>query len=216
LVHGSTFDLRDVQTYFPISRDAAIDRGLDYLAIGDTHGFRFVPAERREPPTVYPGAPEPTAFDEKDPGNVAVVFVNRRRRAQVQAERVAAWTWEDRRVTSMAELRQLRARTDLSRRVLRVQVEMTLAAPEFEEAERILQDLEGTHAKHGLVGVLQLDRSALSLDTATIDAHCQGLPDVFQSAIRRLRTEAEEPDPARAEVARRALYHLYRLSRKAS
>ncbi|MEI9948328.1 MAG: DNA repair exonuclease [Pseudomonadota bacterium] len=216
MVHGSTFDLKDVQTYFPISRDAAIDRGLDYLAIGDTHGFRFVPADRRDPPTVYPGTPEPTAFDEKDPGNVALVFVNRRRKAQVHAERVATWTWEEQCVASMAELRQLRARTDLSRRVLRLQVEMTVPAPEFEEAERILQDLEGTHAKHGLVGALQLDSSALCLETETIDAYCEGLPEVFQSAIRRLRATSEELDPRRAEVARRALYHLYRLSRKAS
>ena len=128
MVHGSTFDLKDVQTYFPISRDAAIDRGLDYLAIGDTHGFRFVPPDRREPPTVYPGAPEPTAFDENDPGNVAVVFINRRRKAQVQAERVATWSWEEQRVVSMAELRRLRARTDLSRRVLRLQVDMAVPA----------------------------------------------------------------------------------------
>jgi DNA repair exonuclease SbcCD nuclease subunit len=216
MVHGSTFDLKDVQTYFPISRDAAIERGLDYLAIGDTHGFRFVPPDRREPPTVYPGTPEPTAFDEKDPGNVALVFVNRRRKAQVDAERVASWTWESLRVTSMVELQKLRARTDLSRRVLRLQVEMTVPAPQFDEAERILQDLEGSHARHGLVGVLQLDKSGLVLETSTIDAYCEDLPEVFQDAIRRLRAEAEAPDQRQAEVARLALFNLYRLTRKAS
>lgn len=216
MVHGSTFDLKDVQAYFPISRDAAVDRGLDYLAIGDTHGFRFVPADRQEPPTVYPGAPEPTAFDEKDPGNVALVFLNRRRRAQVQPERVATWTWEERSVASMDELRQLRARTDLARCVLKLTMEMCVPAPEFDEAERILQDLEGTHAKHGLVGVLQIVRDDLTLEAETIDAHCSNLPDVFQSAIRRLRAEMEQPDPARAAIARLALHNLYRLSRKAS
>ena len=55
--------------------------GLDYLAIGDTHGFRYVPPDRKHPPTIYPGAPEATAFDEKDPGCVAVVFINRQRMA---------------------------------------------------------------------------------------------------------------------------------------
>ena len=65
------------------------ERGLDYLAIGDTHGFRFVPPDRTVPPTIYPGAPEPTAFDEQEPGHVAVVFINRRRVATVRPERVA-------------------------------------------------------------------------------------------------------------------------------
>ena len=216
MVHGSTFDIPDCQTNFPISRDAAIDRGLDYLAIGDTHGFRFVPPDRREPPTVYPGTPEPTAFDEKDPGKVALVFVNRRRKATVQPETVATWTWEEHIVASMAALRQLRTRTDLERRVLRLRVEMCVPAPEYEEAERLLEDLEGTMAKHGRVGVLQLDSAGLRLETATIDNYCTDLPDVLQCAVRRLRAEADAQDPERAQVARRALFHLYQVSRKAS
>ncbi len=216
MVHGSTFDMKDCQTDFPISRDAAIDRGLDYLAIGDTHGFRFVPAERREPPTVYPGAPEPTAFDEKDAGKVALVFVNRRRKVTVQPEAVATWTWEERHIATMAELRDLRARTDLDRRVLRLRVEMCVPAPEYEEAERLLEDLEGTVAKHGRVGVLQLERAGLVLETSSIDVYCKDFPDVLRSAVERLREQANTEDPARAKVAERALFHLYRLGRKAS
>src|SRR5690606_27805879 len=59
LVHGSTFDLDGFETNFPIAKDAALQRGFDYLAIGDTHGFRFVPPNAPVP-TVYPGAPEAT------------------------------------------------------------------------------------------------------------------------------------------------------------
>jgi len=216
MVHGSTFDMKDCQTDFPISRDAAIERGLDYLAIGDTHGFRFVPPDRREPPTVYPGAPEPTAFDERDAGKVALVYVNRRRKVTVEAEAVATWTWEEHEIGSIAELRALRARTDLDRRVLRLRVDMCVPAPEYEEAERLLEDLEGNAAKHGRVGVLQLDRAGLDLETSSIDAYCKDFPDVLQSAAQRLRAQAEDADPARAKVAQRALFHLYRLGRKAS
>ncbi|WP_394827338.1 exonuclease SbcCD subunit D [Pendulispora albinea] len=219
MVHGSTFDMRDCQTNFPISRDAAIDRGLDYLAIGDTHGFRFVPPDRREPPTVYPGAPEPTAFDERDPGKVVIVSVNRRRKVSVETEVVAAWKWEEHAVTSMAELRQLRARTDLERSVVRLRIDMCVPAPEYEEAGRLLEELGGTAATHGRAGILQLDRTGLVLDTATIDAHCADLPDVLQSVVRRLRAEAdaaEASDPRRAQIARRALVHLYQVTRKAS
>jgi DNA repair exonuclease SbcCD nuclease subunit len=43
LVHGSTFDLPGYQTNFPIAVDATAQRGLDYLAVGDTHGYREIP-----------------------------------------------------------------------------------------------------------------------------------------------------------------------------
>ena len=93
---------------------------IDYLAIGDTHGFRFVPADRLHPPTIYPGTPEPTAFDERDPGSVAVVFVSRQRYATVKAERVARWTWEEKEIRTVDELRALARRSDLGDRVLRL------------------------------------------------------------------------------------------------
>jgi DNA repair exonuclease SbcCD nuclease subunit len=55
LVHGQTFDIAGHQTNFPIASDAAQQRGLNYLAIGDTHGFR----EKQLPPfiQVHPRRP---------------------------------------------------------------------------------------------------------------------------------------------------------------
>ena len=213
MVHGSTFDAVDCQTNFPIHADAALLRGLDYLAIGDTHGFRFVPPDRLRPPTIYPGAPEPTAYDERDPGHVAIVLMTRQREARVQKERVAYWTWEQARVDSLDELRALARRSDLHNRVLRLHVEMRVAAPEYEEAERLIEELVGTDAKHGKVGILELDRSELTLDTDSVASYCASLPQVLQSAIERLRAKVENPEERAA--AERALYHLYRLSRKA-
>ncbi|MDB4988763.1 MAG: hypothetical protein JWN04_3941 [Myxococcaceae bacterium] len=214
MVHGSTFDAQDCQTNFPIHRDAAVMRGLDYLAIGDTHGFRLVPPERTCPPTVYPGAPEATAFDEKDPGSVAVVLINTQRRAQVRKERVAHWTWEELTVSSIEDLRQLTRRTDLGNRVLRLHVTACLSAPEYDEAELLLEELHGTEALHGRVGVLDLHRGELTLDTSSFDAYCAELPDVLKAVVRRLRAAAENAEQAPA--AQRALFHLYRTSRKAS
>src|SRR5882757_4160142 len=87
-VHGSTFDIEGWQTNFPIRRDAGVQRGLDYLAIGDVHSFRDVTASLPVP-TVYPGAPEATSFDERDAGNVALVALFRHgSRPRVEAERV--------------------------------------------------------------------------------------------------------------------------------
>jgi DNA repair exonuclease SbcCD nuclease subunit len=211
MVHGSTFDVKGCQTNFPIAADAARVRGLDYLAIGDTHGFRLVPPDCLHPPTIYPGAPEPTAFDEEGPGHVAVVFINRQRRATVKKERVARWTWEEREVTTLDGLRELARRADLGDRVLRLRVEMRVSAPEYDEAERLLEELEGTPAKHGRAGVLDLDRQGLELETSNVEAYCAELPDVLKSAVRRLTTAAE--DPATRLAAQRALVHLYRVSR---
>jgi len=52
-VHGCTFDIEGYQTNFPIRRDAGVQRGLDYLAIGDTHSFRDV-TENLAVPTALP------------------------------------------------------------------------------------------------------------------------------------------------------------------
>lgn len=211
LVHGSTFDIDGCQMNFPIARDAVLQRGFDYLAIGDTHSFREVPPGARAP-TVYPGAPEPTSFGERDAGYVAVVFVTRRRRAIVRQERVARWTWDEVTCRSLADLRALRDGGDRSRHVLRLTIDMRVPAAEYEEAEAVLRELKGTDALHGRVGVLQLDRSRLALDSAHIEDAFAELPDVLRAAAARLQA-LERGD--RAEIAQQALMHLYRSVRLA-
>lgn len=210
LVHGSTFDIADCQINFPIAEDAAVRRGFDYLAIGDTHGFRIVPPDATAP-TVYPGAPEPTSFGDKDAGCVALVFISQRRRVRVEKERVARWHWEVCRVGGLDDLRRLAARTDLSQLVLQLAVEAMLTAAEYEEAERILLELGGTEAVRPKVGVLQLDRSRLELDIRDIEAVFANMPEQVCEAVRRLR---QKENGEQADVARRALYHLYTLARK--
>ena len=106
-VHGCTFDMEGYQTNFPISRDAGVQRGLDYLAIGDTHSFRDV-TESLQVPTVYPGAPEATNFDEPQSGNVVLVALFRHGiRPRIEVERVAFWRWLDVRCCDMTQLRRL-------------------------------------------------------------------------------------------------------------
>jgi hypothetical protein len=156
-VHGCTFDIEGYQTNFPIRRDAGVLRGLDYLAIGDTHSFRDV-TENLPVPTVYPGAPEPTGFDEAGAGRVALVALFRRGlRPRVDAETVAFWRWIDVCCRDMNELRSLLTRSDLDRQVVRLHLDMTVSLSEESEVERILRDLRGTDATHGRVGVLLED-----------------------------------------------------------
>ena len=126
LVHGSTFDMEGYQTTFPIARDAPQQRGLDYLAVGDTHAFRVISDSGRAP-IVYPGAPEQTRFGESGTGQVALVAISRSgARPVVERIAVGRWAWRDETVTSLESLRRL-VSEDLSTTVLRLRLEMSVS-----------------------------------------------------------------------------------------
>ncbi len=216
-VHGSTFDIAGYQTNFPIRRDAGSQRGLDYLAIGDTHSFRDV-TPKLPVPTVYPGTPEPMSFEDAGAGKVAVVALFRHgARPRVDEARVATWTWLDVRCRDMNELRALLTRPDLERHVVRLHLDMTVSLAEESELSRIVQDLEGTAATHGRVGVLVVDRTNLRIQTGSADAFPEDLPPVLKDTVARLdRIVAESVDEAEREKANRALSHLYKLLQQQS
>ncbi|MBL4688761.1 MAG: DNA repair exonuclease [Nannocystaceae bacterium] len=210
MVHGSTFEMDGFQSNFPIAKDAAERRGLDYLAIGDTHAFKVYPPESS--PTVYPSAPEPTNFGERNAGYVAVVFFARRnRRARIRQTRVARWTWEERTITDMASLRRL-TQEDLNRTVLKLTLKMRVAAGDYDDAMRLVESLRGTQSTFGKVGVLRVDLSELVMDTTDLSEELAGLPEVLQRTAERLRELEDGPQSA---VATRALGHLVRLLREA-
>ncbi|HEX4961483.1 MAG TPA: DNA repair exonuclease [Thermoanaerobaculia bacterium] len=211
-VHGSTFDIAGYQTNFPIRKDAGSQRGLDYLAIGDTHSFRDV-TESLPVPTVYPGAPEPMSFDETGAGKVAVVALFRHgSRPRVEEAPVAFWQWLDRRCRDMNELRALLTLPDLERHVVRLHLDMTVSLAEESELMRILRDLEGTAATHGRAGILVVDKTKLRIQAGSTDAFPEDLPPVLKDTVDRLsRIVAEAEDEADKAKATRALTHLYKL-----
>jgi DNA repair exonuclease SbcCD nuclease subunit len=211
-VHGSTFDIEDFQTNFPICRDAGVQRGLDYLAIGDTHSFRDVTANLPVP-TVYPGAPEPTNFDEPNAGLVALVALFRHgMRPRVQSERVAFWRWLDVPCREMHQLRALLTTPDLERHVVRLRLDMTVSLSEENEVERIVRELQGTDAAHGRAGVLLVDRKNLRLQPGSADIFPEDLSPVVKDTIARLNRIVEESDEELEQLkATRALGHLYKL-----
>jgi DNA repair exonuclease SbcCD nuclease subunit len=211
-VHGCTFDMKDFQTNFPIARDAGVRRGLDYLAIGDTHSFRDV-TDSLPVPTVYPGTPEPTGFDETQSGFVALVALFRHGlRPRVQSERVGYWRWLDVRCRDMSELRALLAAPELERHVVRLHLEMTVSLAEENEVERILRELQGTDAAHGRAGILLIDRSNLRLQPGAGGIFPDDLPPVLKDTVARLEALIDETDDDAGKLkATRALSHLYKL-----
>ncbi len=211
-VHGCTFDIDGYETNFPICRDAGVQRGLDYLAIGDTHSFRDVTAHLSVP-TVYPGAPEPTSFDETAAGNVALVALFRHgRRPRIDAESVAFWRWIAVQCRDLNELRAVLTIQDLDRHVVRLCLDMTVSLSEEIEVDRILRDLQGTDATHGRAGILVVDRGNLRLQVGSGDAFPDDLPAVLRDTVDRLdKLIADAVDEPEKSKATRALSHLYKL-----
>src|SRR5262249_15529382 len=156
-----------------------------YLAIGDTHGFReLLP---KTSPAVYPGAPEATTFGEKDTGFVAVVFLRRHGGPPIiQKQPVARWRWRDESCASLAELEALHA-LDLKDCVVRLRLGMGVTFSELDRVEKILSELKGTEAAHGKAGMIQVDRSALELNTSNMGDFTERLPEVLRSVAGRLQ-----------------------------
>lgn len=209
MVHGQTFQFEGFQTNFPIARDAARRCGLDYLAIGDTHGYRNVAEDG--PPMIYPSAPEPTTFAETEAGFAALVLFPRRpRRPTVRKEEVAYWKWRKRTCHSLDDVRELAGEPDLARTVLRLVLDLKATVPELEELEQLLVELKGSSVSHGRVGVLRIDRQRVETDTSSVEEAMAELPDVLKRTVGRLKAAEVERGPE----AKRALQHLYRLVRE--
>ena len=147
-----------------------------------------------------------------------VFFRRRNRRAVVRREKVGQWAWRQETVADLAALRELRDTQDLRQTVLRLTVDFEVTLPGYEEVQGILDELKGTEAIQGRVGVLQADTTGLKIDTTDVESLFEGLPESLQAAVAKLTGLADaqvaEPD-ADGETARRALWNLYRLVREA-
>lgn len=205
LVHGSTFDMEGYQTSFPIARDAPKQRGLDYLAAGDTHGFRVI-AEGGVAPIVYPGAPEQTRFGESEAGHVALVTLARSgARPTVTRHKVGRWTWRDETVTSLESLRRL-ANEDLSTTVLRLRLDMAVSVADENTVDQLTRQLQGNDASSGRAGAFVLDRSRLRVEVGDVETLMHDAPETLRNVAARLAATASVDDEAQ-----RALQLLYRL-----
>lgn len=212
MVHGMTFDMPDHVANFPVEKDAAQHRGLDYLALGDTHGFKNV-ASQGMPPMVYPSAPEPTKFGERDAGNIAVVLIKRSRKVRLEKVPVATWKWRRETIDGLDGLRRL-AEENLKSTALDLTVTGFYTPDSYREAEGLLEAMKGNEASDGAVGAFRCDVTGMHLDPRNIEEVFAEQPEEIQLAARALKKKADQDTGAEAEVAERALLELCRLVRE--
>jgi hypothetical protein len=95
--------------------------------------------------------------------------------------------------------------------VLRLVLELNVSVAEYDEVRSILEALKGTEVTQGRAGILQIDDSGLELRVGDgAAAAFAELPEVLVAAARRLTVLSEGPD---GEKAKRALFHLYEVTR---
>jgi DNA repair exonuclease SbcCD nuclease subunit len=193
---------------------AALDDGrLHYVALGDRHSFTAVEPRGR---IVYSGAPEPTAFDEVDPGNVVVVEVTRSG-VDVRPVAIAAWRFVtiEAQLDDDTDLDELCSRLDLVeskdttivRVGLRGSVSLDVDArleTALAERREVFAALEVWSAGTDLARVPDID----SLDDL-------GLKGASRAAAADLQA-AHVAGGADAQVALDALALLHRLARSAA
>ncbi len=196
--------------------EAALANGqIHYLALGDRHSCTSIGNTGR---IHYAGAPEPTDFDEVDPGQVLVVDVDPRGVA-LQRREVGTWRFERRRQIPLASAADLDAfeawlddKPDKARTVLRVAYEGTL---DLRGASRLASLLERARDLFACVDVWEpeCDLAVLPDDG---DFESLSLSGFAARSVARLRRRADTHDALQAQEARDALALLVRFAGPAS
>jgi DNA repair exonuclease SbcCD nuclease subunit len=78
VAHGNVEGIPNGEPDYPIPRDAAANRGLDYLALGHWHSFARYDDDAGVCRMAYAGTHETTKFGERDGGNAIIVEIAQR------------------------------------------------------------------------------------------------------------------------------------------
>lgn len=213
LVHGQALQFGDQAANHPVDPHSAEARGFDYVALGDTHGFRELTPDRPYS-VVYSGTPEQMSFKERDAGHIALVHIRRRsRRARVQKKPVGSLTWTEENLDSEEAVRALLER-DLHDLVLRLRVTARLDPEAYRDVQRRLDQLEGDDDDPGLAAAVKLERE-LTMDDTRIEDLLEQAPEELKEAARLLRARRTSGEVS-AEVVDRAMARLVGLVREAT
>jgi DNA repair exonuclease SbcCD nuclease subunit len=189
--------------------EAAIRDGIvHYVALGDRHSRTEVGSTRR---IWYSGAPEPTDFDEEEPGNVLVVDLET---GEVKSRRVGAWRFAMRefdlsgQVEDLERLRSwLAALDDKDRTVLKLGFS---GAINLRVSAALDEVLEG--ARDLLAAIIDR-REGLLVRVEDSDFEDLALKGFAGAALQRLRVLASA-ESLESATARDAVGLLARLARR--
>jgi DNA repair exonuclease SbcCD nuclease subunit len=216
LAHGSirNFGTSESSTHNVIAIDRASRSNLDYLALGDWHG-----ASRIDDRTWYSGTPESDGFDVGGNGGGQLLLVEldtssgnkERSTPKVSVLDVGRFKWCTDKVllSSRADVVALETRLrgldgDLSRILLRLQVEGTLDLAAREEFEQQIRVGLGSALR-----MLRLETDGLYLKPSPSDLEAIDHVGFVRSAADQLATMAADVQNADREIAAEALQRLY-------
>ena len=186
-----------------------IEAGLiHFVALGDRHSTTDVGSTGR---VWYAGAPEPTDYDEVDPGNALVVDVDAES-VNVESRRVGVWKFESysRRLNDDAGLDVLQewlsGLNDKDRTIVKLSLEGQLSLAQMARLEGILE------YNGDLLAALESweRRSDLTVAPDDVDLDQLGFSGFAQEALLELRRKAESGE--KSNEAQDALALLYRLA----
>ena len=182
---------------------------IHYVALGDRHSTTNEGTSGR---VWYSGAPEPTDYDEIDPGNVLVVELDRGR-LQVEIHRVGTWVFRssERDLTSDADIDALQewlaALEDKERTIVKLSLVGQVSIAQKARLDRLLDGFAD------LLAALETwdRRSDLVVVPDESDIESLGLSGFAHDALRDLQDLARSADESAAVTARDALTLLHRL-----
>ena len=182
---------------------------IHYVALGDRHSTTNEGTSGR---VWYSGAPEPTNYDEIDPGNVLVVELDRDR-LQVESRRVGTWVFRssERDLTSDADIDALQewlaALEDKERTIVKLSLVGQVSIAQKARLDRLLDGFAE------LLAALEIwdRRSDLVVIPDESDIESLGLSGFAHDALRDLQGLARSADESAAVTARDALALLHRL-----
>lgn len=211
LVHGQTFRWDNQDAHHPVGPESARARGFDYLALGDTHGFRDL-HPGGSPAIVYSGSPEPMKFGEEDAGHVALVHVRRRsHRVRVEKLRTGVLRWRRLELASVEDVRGL-FDEDHHDAVLSLLVRGRFDPEALREVEQKLDQLEGDEDIPGLAAAIRVVRK-LELDDSHLFDLLEDAPEELREAARLLIEKRDKGDVTPV-VAERAMCQLIRIAQE--
>lgn len=205
LAHGSVVDFGargEADNMIP--PDRAQRSGLDYLALGDWHGFLTI-GDR----TAYSGTPEVDRFGRDEPGGIVVADVRRGAPPIIERVEIGRYRWLERSWTLCGlddferELRELRAGVDQAATLVRLVLTGALSLADRVAIGRVCAD-DLAHA----LRFLDVDDAGLTAQPTEDDIAAIDIQGALATAAAHLKARVDAGGADRT-VAAAALERLY-------